>query len=68
MKKQGNEIHFDDPGEVSAILKMTETYLKEHPEDLNNKDLALFYNLIDYMDMVWTDQLGKGLPSVFLAE
>ena len=53
MKIDGDKIQFESRAEVGAVLKMTETYRKEHSEVKNDESIKLFYNLLDYMEMVW---------------
>ena len=53
MKIDGDKIQFESRAEVGAVLKMTETYRKEHSEVKNDESIKLIYSLLDYMEMVW---------------
>ena len=53
MKQAGDTIQFESRAEVGAVLNMTAQYVKDHPDKADDETIKLFYNLIDYMEMVW---------------
>lgn len=53
MKQVGDKIQFESRAELGAVLQMMEQYFKEHPEAKKTENLKRFFDLIDYMEMVW---------------
>ena len=53
MKKNMASIEFESRTELGELLRMVETYLKEHPEEKNNDVIRQFYSDIDYIELTW---------------
>lgn len=53
MQKNLDTIQFESRHEIQEIMKMIDKYIKQNPEEKNNKTLERFFDLLDVMDMEW---------------
>lgn len=53
MQKNLDTIQFESRYEIQEIMKMIDKYVKQNPEEKNNKTLERFFDLLDLMDMEW---------------
>lgn len=53
MKKELDKIQFEYRAEIQELMKVIDKYVKQNPEEKNNKTLERFFDLLDVMDMEW---------------
>lgn len=53
MKKDMDTIKFESRSEIRNLMKVINRYVKQNPEEKENKTLERFFDLLDCMDMEW---------------
>ena len=53
MKKELDKIQFEYRAEIQELMKVIDKYVKQNPEEKNNKTLERVFDLLDVMDMEW---------------
>lgn len=53
MNKNLDTIKFEYRYELQELIRVIDKYVKQNPEEKNNKILKCFFDLLDVMDMEW---------------
>lgn len=53
MKQDMDKIQFEYRYELNDLMEVIDKYVKQNPEEKNNKTLKRFFELLDVMDMQW---------------
>lgn len=53
MKRELASIEFEYRYELQVLMEVIAKYVKQNPEEKNNKTLERFFHLLDVMDMEW---------------
>lgn len=53
MKQDMDKIQFEYRYELNDLMEVIDKYVKQNPEEKNNKTLKRFFDLLDVMDMQW---------------
>lgn len=53
MKLNMDKIQFEHRYEIQELMKVIDKYVKQNPDEKNNKILEEFFNKLDAMDMSW---------------
>ena len=53
MKKNMDKIQFESRAELQELMKVIDRYVKQNPEEKQNKTLERFFDLLDVMHMEW---------------
>ena len=53
MKLNMDKIQFEHRYEIQELMNVIDKYVKQNPDEKNNKILEEFFNKLDAMDMSW---------------
>lgn len=53
MKLNMDKIQFEQRYEIQELMNVIDKYVKQNPDEKNNKILEEFFNKLDAMDMSW---------------
>lgn len=53
MQKDMDTITFESRSEIQELMKVIDRYVKQNPEEKENKTLERFFDLLDIMELEW---------------
>lgn len=53
MRRELDKIQFEEREEIYELIRVIDKYVKQNPEEKENKILERFFDLLDVMDMEW---------------